>query len=229
MNGWLRLTPVLALCLGVRPLGAQMASAPVFHSLKHDPRWSMHVDAGNGARDLDDASFLGVRISHAPNSEAEQGVVRISLMGGRFEPAAGEAGIALAATAGFALRPRRLLQFEPQLGVGWTDTPGSGGHLDVPIGVAAGVVASLPDLWFTALLSRNPQFWIAPRFQMRVTTGTGESGIRGGAAFAGGMELRAQNGLGVQLVWERLAIRDPVRPRWRTEGVFGVSFFFAWI
>ena len=33
------------------PLSAQLVSAPVFQSLKHDPRWSMHVDFGNGARE----------------------------------------------------------------------------------------------------------------------------------------------------------------------------------
>jgi hypothetical protein len=211
------------------PLSAQLVSAPVFQSLKHDPRWSMHVDFGNGARANDGLTVLGIRISHALNSEAEQGAVRVSLMGGRVKPEAGSASVALGVSAGLALRPRRLLQFEPQIGAAWIESAGSGGgQLDIPLSFALGVVASLPPLWFTALTSRNPQFWIAPRVQLRAGEALNdETRVRGGVGLAGGMEFRAQNGLGVQLVWERVAIRDLGLPRWRTEGALGLSMFFA--
>jgi hypothetical protein len=36
-------------------------------------------------------------------------------------------------------------------------------------------------------------------------------------------------GVGVQIVHEWLALRDPVLARWRRETTFGLSFFFAWI
>jgi hypothetical protein len=210
-------------------LAAQLASAPVFQSLKHDPTWSIHLDYGNGARAVDGLSLLGARISYTPNSEAEQGMLRLSLMGGLLSPEQGDASLALGASAGLALRPRRLMQFEPQLGLGWTDAAGSA-QFDVPLSFAVGINASLPPLWFTALISRNPQFWLAPRVQLR-TTDIGDEGtqLRAGFGLAYGMEFRAQNGLGVQFVWERMAMRDAFRPRWKTEGALGLSFFFAWI
>jgi len=221
--------PALLLLISSTGLSAQLVSAPVFQSLKHDPTWSVHLDYGNGARAVDGLSILGARVSYTPNSEAEQGMLRLSVMGGRVKPENGDASLAVGASAGLALRPRRLMQFEPQLGLGWTDWQG-GGQLDIPLSFAVGINASLPPLWFTALVSRNPQFWLSPRVQLRASdAGAAGTQWRGGFGLAYGMEFRAQNGLGVQFVWERLAIRDAGRPRWKTEGALGLSFFFAWI
>ena len=210
---------------------AQVAGVPVFHSLKHDPRWSIHADYGNGGRDLDGLAFAGVRISNTPGAESAAGVLRISVLAGRVLRDAGETTNAGALTVALALAQRRLIQFEPQAGIGWTDG-GEGGvsRIDIPLGVAIGIPAALPPFGFTGYVSRNPQVWIAPRAQLRATdVPVLGRRVRGGLGGSIGLELRSQPGLGVQIVHEWLVIRDAALPRWRTETAFGLSMFFAWI
>jgi hypothetical protein len=203
----------------------------VFHSLKHDPRWSIHLDYGNGGRTLDGMAFAGVRVSNTPGAEAEAGALRISLLAGRVLREGGENTSAGGVTIALALAQRRLIQFEPQFGIGWTDGGEAGGsRIDIPLGVAIGIPAALPPLGFTGFVSRNPQIWIAPRVQVRGTDVPvlGRQ-LRGGAGGAIGLELRSQPGLGVQLLHEWLVMRDAGVARWNTETTFGLSLFFAWI
>ena len=213
------------------PGQAQVAGAPVFHSLKHDPRWSIHADYGNGGRELDGVVFVGVRISNTPGAEADAGVLRVSVLAGRVLREAGDPAYAAGVTVALALAQRRLIQFEPQVGIGWTDGGENGAsRIDIPFGVAIGIPAALPPFGFTGFVSRNPQVWIAPRVHLRATdVAVLGRRVRGGAGGAIGLELRSQPGLGVQLVHEWLVVRDAALPRWRTETTFGLSMFFGWI
>jgi hypothetical protein len=210
-----------------RPAGAQIAGAPLYQSLKHDPNHSVHIDYGIGGADLSALSYFGVRYSHTFGGENTQGPLRLSVIAGRVFIEEGDDASAAALTAGLALGAQTFLRFEPTAGVGWTG--GDSPRIDVPVGIAIGVTGPLPPSKITRFISENPQLWLAPRAQMRFADdATGSRVMRAGAGAALGLELRWLRGFGVQVVYEHLAMRRAEREGWRHESVLGWSAFFAW-
>jgi len=217
---------ILAAFAGTPSLRAQIAGSPVYYSMKHDPNNSMHVEYGRGFVDVT-GNWLGVRFTRAMNGESEQGLLRVSGMAG-VHFGDGHPSAALGASAGLALLRQHIFQMEPALGIGWTG--GSDSRIDIPFGVAMGVVGALPPMPITRFASENPQFWIAPRGQLRFAEdAAGSRVLRGGVGAGAGMELRWLSGIGAQIVYETLAIRDPAGPRWRRESSLGISLFYAWL
>lgn len=208
------------------PLRAQIAGSPVFHSMKHDPNNSAHVDYAHGFAGVS-GNYVGLRFTRAVNGESEQGPLRISGMAGvRFGD--GDGAAALGVSAGLAILRQRIFQMEPALGIGWTG--GERSQIDVPVSVAMGIVGSLPPMPVTRFASENPQLWIAPRAQLRFAEdASGSRVLRGGAGAGIGLELRWLSGIGAQFVFESIAMRDPAAPRWRRENAFGFSVFYAWL
>ena len=204
---------VMAMLAGpARPLRAQIAGSPVFHSMKHDPNNSAHIDFGHGFADVS-GNYLGLRFTRAVNGESEQGPLRISGMAGvRFDD--GEQAAALAVSAGLAVLRQHIFQMEPALGIGWTG--GARSQIDVPVSVAMGIVGSLPPMPVTRFASENPQLWIAPRGQFRIAEdASGSRVLRGGIGAGVGLELRWLSGIGAQIVFESIAMRDSASPLWR--------------
>jgi hypothetical protein len=220
---------VLVACcitLPATPLRAQITGVPVFHSMKHDPNNSIHVDWGHATGDLD-GDYLGARFTRAVGGATQQAPLRISAMaGGMFTDA--QDALALGVSAGLALLPRHLVQMEPSIGIGWNG--GDASFVNVPISVAIGLVGSLPPSGVTRFVSENQQLWIAPRAQFRYADdASGDRVVRGGGGAAIGLELRWLRGYGLQIEYETIAMRDATGPRWRRESAFGLSLFFAWL
>jgi len=194
--------------------------------MKHDPNNSAHLDFAHAGADLS-GNYIGLRFTRGLDGESEQGPLRLTgLAGIRF--AEGEQAAALAVSAGIALLRQHIFQMEPALGIGWTG--GAGGQINVPVSVAMGVVGSLPPMPVTRFASENPQLWIAPRGQLRfVEDASGSRVVRGGIGAGAGLELRWLSGIGVQLVFESIAMRAALEPRWQRENAFGFSLFYAWL
>jgi hypothetical protein len=223
-SGWLGV--IALLLVFARPVHAQITGSPVFHSMKHDPNNSAHLDFAHAASDLS-GNYVGLRFTRALNGESEQGPLRVSgLAGVHFDD--GEQAASLGVSAGIALLRQHLVQMEPALGIGWTG--GTGSRIDVPVSVAIGVVGSLPPMPVTRFASENPQLWLAPRAQLRFAKDASASRVaRVGVGAGAGIELRWLSGIGAQLVFESIAMRDAVQPRWRRENALGFSLFYAWL
>lgn len=219
---------VLLVATTAEAASAQFIGQPILHRPSRDPWPSFYVnlDYGIGRKELSDLQTLTGRLS------VEGDRWRFLIGGGAVfaDDADTEAVFAGSVAYGFLDQNFNVIGLDAQLGAGTARRHvGDGGAVslrqwDFPLGAAVGISGRTP-------FDVTVEPWLGLRSHLRASSLDEDSGggseWRGGFGTSMGVYVTLGSGLGVQVAFDRLWIRDPSEPRWQDEIAWGFGAHLA--